>query len=222
MARGSTAKCEPVSIQSPISQENGMGHTGDSESELSQVISELESLVTSRADRKAAIGSMDKALACLLTTPKLRKIFEDELPENTKLADLAPGVARKFLDRIIAQIADVPRWEALAASDPKQYRSQLTAVLSQYKKLLNVTCGIKSHRPRKEAQNLAIWEIKSSKPAWSFGQVAREYMRRTGKPMTARIAERTYTRAKPNADFLLDYPTTLLPLLKRLHDTTKA
>jgi len=199
-----------------------MGHTGDSDSELSQVISELESFVTTRADRKAAIGSMDKALSHLLAPSKLRKILEGELREGTQLADLAQDVARKFLDRIIAQIADVPRWKALAASDPSEYRRQLSAVLSQYKKLLHAICGIKSHRPKNEAQNLAIFEIKSSKPAWSFGQVAREYTRRTGKPMTAKIAERTYTRAKPNAEFLLDFPTTLLPVLKRLHNTTKA
>jgi len=68
-----------------------------------------------------------------------------------------------------------------------------------------------------------IWEIKFSKPSWSFGQVAREYTRRTGKPMTGKIAERTYTRARLDAEALLDPGTNaVLPVLKRLQNTTKA
>jgi hypothetical protein len=153
---------------------------------------------------------------------ELLKIYEAEVRARIELRDRCQDTLRKRLAQQIAQIADVPRWAALATSDPKKFRSQREAALREYKKTLNSFCGIQSHRPKNEAQLLLISTITMTHPDWSFGQVAREYTRRSGKPMTAKIAERTYARAERDDGLFLEGDTALLLYLKSLQNTTKA
>jgi hypothetical protein len=182
------------SDQPPVGEGKAIGHVGDDDSLVSQAIAGPESVAGFKAQWKsefeAKFGSMDTALARALENPESRKILEDALRYANELFD-------NEIKKITTKLADVQHWRALASSDPKQFRRQLAEVLGTYRTWLNRVCGIKPHRSRNDAQNLLIYEIKSSKPKWSFGQVAREYSRRTGKPMTAKTAERTFKRTKP-------------------------
>jgi hypothetical protein len=177
-----------------VVEANAIDHVGDDESLVSQVLYGSESAAEFKAKWnalfEAKFGSMDVWLARTLEVPESTKIIQDALRYANELFD-------NEIKKIVAQLADVQHWRALARSDPKQFRRQLAEVLRSYRNWLNIACHIKSHRPKNETQNSLIYEIKSSKPNWSFGQVAREYSRRTGKPMTAKTAERTYKRTKP-------------------------
>lgn len=223
MPRGRSKKGLPPDHQpgtpSPASDK------GDADIDWTQFITETESFLETRPDRKAAFeaafGSMDAALAHIRKDDPqwVQKIIR----EIQRSLDSTDRGCLTRINQISRLLADVPRWKALAASDPGEFRRQQDSLLSEYKATIRTLCRIKSHRPRNEAQNAAILEIKESKPDWSFGQVAREYTRRTRKPMTAKVAERTYTRAKPDAEaVLLDLPSSFLPLFKNLQNTTKA
>lgn len=195
---------------------------GDGE-RLSQV--ELESIVSSRADRKgsqARFGSLVKQSAYLRATSECREMIDDLRVVN-ELRGGFQNALRKPLAALIARMADVPWWTALATRDLKEFRSQQKAVLCVYKKLLNGVCGIQSHRPTNEAQTFLILEIKLFKPDWSFGQVAHEYTRRTGKRMTPKIAERTFARAKPGTFLFLERSfTPVIGYLKLFQNAANA
>lgn len=177
-----------------VVEAKAIDYVGDDESLVSQVLYGSESATEFKAKWsalfEAKFGSMDVSLARALESPESTKIIQDALRYANELFD-------NEIKKIVAQLADVQHWRALAGSDPKQFRRQHAEVLRSYKWWLNRICGIKPHRSRNDAQNSLIYKIKTSKPNWSFGQVAREYSRRTGKPMTAKIAERTYKRTKP-------------------------
>jgi len=216
---------------SQVVEAEAIADAQDFDKELDHLLSELintkeslaKSMPDSKAEYEAAFGSMDAAFEAALVSPEIRKVFEDRVRAHEHMAVLWEKTNRNLLDIIIKQLANVHHWKALAASDPQQFRSDITILLQTYRKTLNSICRIKSHRPEKRTQNSLIYEIKSSKPNWSFGRVAHEYTRRTGKPMTAKIAERTYSRTKPNPDILLDFGETAdLPTLKSLQNARKA
>jgi hypothetical protein len=220
-------KAAPSSTRPQVCEADAIGDAEDFDLLVSQAISELESVAKSmpesKAELEAAFGSMDAATARALEIPEIRKLVKDEIRAAEKGLARTKDLGRNIFRLIINQLADVPRWEALATSDPKKFRTEIAGLLQAYKKSLNSICGIKSHRPKNDAQNSLIYQIKASKPNWSFGQVAREYSRRTGKPMTAKTAERTYSRTKPNADYLLDFGATeSLPMWKWFQNTAKA
>jgi hypothetical protein len=178
----------------PVGEAKAIDHVGDDDSLVLQALDGSESTSGFKAKWKelfeAKVGSMDVSLARALKNPESRKILEDALRYANELFD-------DEIKKITAQLVDVQHWRTLAGSEPKEFRRQLAEVLRTYRKWLHLVCGIKPHRSRNDGQNLLIYEIKSSKPNWSFGQVALEYTRRTGKPMTAKTAERTYSRTKP-------------------------
>jgi hypothetical protein len=211
------------SDQPPVEEAEAIDDAGDDDSDLSQVIHVLEWLERNpgwKAQVEAKHGSLLAGVRWALEseeTPEERK--RHQLLQHA--LDVAEEESRK---QIIAQLADLQHWKGLARNDPKQFRRQLAEVLRTYRTWLNSICGINPHRPSNDDQKRLIYEIKSSKPNWSFGQVAREYSRRTGKPMTAKTAERTYKRTyKPNVEPLLDLSVKMsLSLLKRLRATTKA
>jgi hypothetical protein len=194
-----------------VVEAEAMDHVRDADFDPSWVMDELESLVSDKAEWKAELeakfGSMEAANACAMEIPAVRKKIEDTLEAWQELI-------YSEIKKITSQLADIQYWKVLAKSDPKQFRRQNAKVLRTYKGWLNLACGIKPHRSRNDAQNVVIYEIKSSKPKWSFGRVAYEYTRRTGKPMTAKTAERTYKRtcerSKAGADFILDFGAELL------------
>ena len=185
----------PSATPAQVVEAEAIGDAGDDDSLRSQALDESESAAGFKAKWNALFEaehglSVDASLARALENPDSRKIIQDALRYANELFD-------NEIKKITAQLADVQHWRALAESDPKQFRRQHAEVLRAYKNWLNIACGIKSHRPKNETQNSLIYEIKSSKPNWSFGRVAHEYTRRTGKPMTAKTAERTYKRTKP-------------------------
>lgn len=101
---------------------------------------------------------------------------------------------------IAHHLADVEWWEKLAESDLKGYRRRQEALLRAYKLALDAVCGIEGHRPANQQRNSIVLDIKQSRPNLSFGQVAREYTRKTGKPMTAKQAERIFKRGNTQPD----------------------
>lgn len=138
-----------------------------------------------------------------------------EQPEASHVRP-APKLGDAIVQFFTDQMADVPQWRALSASSMKLYRAELDLLLSGYKGFLNVACGNKPHRPKDNERNLMIVEIKIRHPEYSFGQVARLYVRLTGKPMTAKMAERIHARTLASGEH------TWSSILDRMSRATEA
>jgi hypothetical protein len=126
---------------------------------------------------------------------ELRPIFEDFLKAWRK-DQLRKQEVEEQLRGLVLKLSDIGRWKTLERADRKAYRSELTSFLRECKSCLNRACKIESHRRADREKLELVRQIKDGHPEFSFGQVALEYAKQTGKPMTAKIAERTYSRAK--------------------------
>jgi len=165
---------------------------------LRQSVENGESIEQFKAKVRSNRASIEKAFAWSRTgaaTPAVRKRLVAEVKANQKLSRKFEDFLRKQLLSIAPQVADIDHWRKLAAEDRNKYRRELDGALKGIKASLNRVCGIESHRQRgNAARDKLIHEIKTSTPQFSFGQVALEYRRRTGKQLNGKVAERSYKR----------------------------
>jgi len=190
---------------------------GSADDDFSAFIAGFESLPNSlRGKLIADFGSMENVLKIPGNREKIEvalKPWEDELGR-------VPVFLAHFAHSSALHLANVEWWEKLAKSNRKQYRRHLEALLRAYKFALDTACGIEAHRPANQQRNSIVLDIKRSKPKLSFGQVAVEYKRRTGKAMDAKQAERIFKRGNTQPDpFRL--PMSSLHALKRLRPFVK-
>lgn len=171
----------------------------------------------------ATLGSYDRVCALLKQLPM------DDEGQHGGVAEMEKSLTG-LLDACLGGLGKTDAWKELARSDPKEYRRRVDAYLSLIGVILNQLCEVPSHRPtRNEERDALILAIKTEKPQRSFGQVAKEYERRTKKTMTSKNAERIYKRScergieaellKRRPDFayqsmLKRYETEILPRIQ--------
>jgi hypothetical protein len=144
-------------------------------------------------------GSIERYFALLRKFPTAPNDLQRERAQaGQNLAQVmqkTEDFAKEQWRLMAAELGDLDHWRTLAAKSRSEYRRELDEVLRGLKAALNSLCGIESHRHRGNTdRDEIIYEIKASKPQLSFGQVAIEYRRRTGKQLTGKVAERSYKR----------------------------
>src|SRR5262249_49188928 len=140
-------------------------------------------------------GSLENATNLVLQDdPQLLQQIQEERKGWAQERSDCEALVVSLIRRLATKLADVPTWKALAERDPAALRSEVNLFLRACKSALNAVCGIESHRSADTARNAVVVEIKLARPDLSFGQVAREYTRRTGQPMDAKNAERIFAR----------------------------
>ena len=165
---------------------------------LRQSVENGESVEQFKGKVRSNRGAIQKAYAIMRerpTTPEIRKLQMEEDVAWEKLSRRFDAFLKAQFRKIVEGFGDLDHWRTLAAKDRNQYRRELDEVLRGIKGALNHAVGIESHRQRENAErDKIIDEIKSSKPELSFGRVALEYKRRTGRQLTGKVAERSYKR----------------------------
>jgi hypothetical protein len=189
---------------------------------LSRVERHLQKWPATKALMEGEYGSVEKAMrALLIGNPELRSEWESGQKDTTALLGQITEIFASQLAFAVDRLADVDRWRDLAATDRDMFHNELEGTLRLYRSYLNCLCGIQSHRPRaNEERDTLLHHIKRSKPSFTFGQVANEYKRKTGKTMTAKVAERICNRATTEVEAFLSLET-FIPLLKSLPHKTR-
>src|SRR5438477_11396902 len=168
-----------MSIVKHVEAKSNLADRPTARDDLAAFIAGFESAVNQlKSELIRDFGSIEN----VLKIPGNRERFEEGIKAWKEPLREVPAFVASFAHSIALFLADIEWWERLSKSNRKGYRRHLESVLRAYKVALDTACGIEGHRPADQQRNSIVLDIKRSNSKLSFGQVAVEYKRRTGKP----------------------------------------